>query len=250
MSIHPTALVSSAAAIGANVTVGPFTIVHDNVEIGEGTVIGSHCEIGVPIPRAGGRPLRIGPDALIRSHSVFYEGSVIGRELVTGHRVTVREGSRVGRNVQLGTLADVQGDCSIGDYTRTQTGVIIGKATTIGNCVWLFTNAIFLNDPTPPSDTIMGPIVDEFAVICADAVIHPGVRIGEGAVIAAQSNVTRSVEAHRIVCGNPLQDKGPTSRIRLKGSRAPAYPWTAHFSRGYPEDLVAKWLQEALDRVA
>jgi UDP-3-O-[3-hydroxymyristoyl] glucosamine N-acyltransferase len=57
----------------AGVSVGPYSIVHDNVVIGAGTTIGSHCEIGHPSALAEGRPLCIGENSLIRSHSVFYE---------------------------------------------------------------------------------------------------------------------------------------------------------------------------------
>lgn len=49
-NIHPTAIVSPKASIGADVTIGPFTIVHDKVQIGDGTTIESHCEIGHPTP--------------------------------------------------------------------------------------------------------------------------------------------------------------------------------------------------------
>ena len=73
--IHPTAIVSPLAQIGVNVRVGPFSIIHDNVVIGADTVIESHCEIGHPSALAGGRALVIGRGSLIRSHSVFYEGS-------------------------------------------------------------------------------------------------------------------------------------------------------------------------------
>ena len=39
-NIHPTAVVSKKAEIGNNVTIGPFTIIYDNVVIGVGNPIG------------------------------------------------------------------------------------------------------------------------------------------------------------------------------------------------------------------
>ena len=45
--IHPTALISPGAKLGSNVSVGPFSIIHDGVTIGNETSIGSHCEIGL-----------------------------------------------------------------------------------------------------------------------------------------------------------------------------------------------------------
>src|SRR5262245_66318315 len=51
--IHPTAIISSCARLGANVTVGPYSIIgdhvaiHDDVEIAGHVVIEGPCEIGV-----------------------------------------------------------------------------------------------------------------------------------------------------------------------------------------------------------
>ena len=40
--IHPTAIVDSKAEIDADVQIGPYSIINDNVSIGSGTVIGPH----------------------------------------------------------------------------------------------------------------------------------------------------------------------------------------------------------------
>jgi acetyltransferase-like isoleucine patch superfamily enzyme len=134
--IHPTAIVSSSAQLGWRVTVGAYSIIHEDVIVGDDSIIGSHCEIGCPTPLAEGRPLEIGKGSLIRSHSVFYAGSNFGDQLVTGHRVTVREGTTAGQNLQIGTLSDIQGDCSIGDFVRFHSNVHIGKHSKIGSYVF------------------------------------------------------------------------------------------------------------------
>ena len=46
--IHPTARVSPEAKLGENVTIGPFTIIHDEVQVGSGTRIDGYCELGYP----------------------------------------------------------------------------------------------------------------------------------------------------------------------------------------------------------
>src|SRR5690606_13439263 len=43
--IHPTALVDPGARIGANVSIGAYSIIGPEVEIGEGTSIGPHVVI-------------------------------------------------------------------------------------------------------------------------------------------------------------------------------------------------------------
>src|SRR5690348_7633471 len=137
-AIHPTAVVSRKADVPPDLRIGPFSVIHDDVRLGEGTVVESHCVIGQPTPLADGKPLVIGPNATIRSHSVFYQGSRFGERLVTGHRVTVRENTEAGKNLQIGTLSDFQGTLRIGDYTRTHSNVHLGQHSTVGSFVWIF----------------------------------------------------------------------------------------------------------------
>jgi acetyltransferase-like isoleucine patch superfamily enzyme len=227
------------------VRIGPFCVVHDDVEIGDDCEIGAHCELGHPTQRAGGRPLSIGAGALIRSYSLFYAGSTFGDGLATGHRVTVREGTAAGTNLQIGTLCDIQGTCRIGNYVRFHSNVHIGQHSTVGDFVWIFPYVVLTNDPHPPSEVMRGVTVEDYAAIATMSVILPGVTVGRGALVGAHSSVGRNVEADTVVAGNPAKPLCPTHQIKLKdGSGQPAYPWRRHFSRGYPPDIVAKWLDE------
>jgi UDP-3-O-[3-hydroxymyristoyl] glucosamine N-acyltransferase len=47
--------------------------------------------------------------------------------MVTGHHVIVRENTVAGLVFQIGTLSEIQGDCSIGDYVRFQSNIFVGK---------------------------------------------------------------------------------------------------------------------------
>lgn len=238
MTIHPTALVSPRAKLGRNVAVGPYTVIEDNVVIGDNVTIGGHCELGHPSRLADGTPLTIGAGSLIRSHSIFYEGSSFGEDLVTGHRVTVREGTRAGKNLQIGTLSDFQGHCEIGDYVRTHSNVHIGQHSKVGNFVWIFPYVVLTNDPHPPSEVMMGCEIGDYSIVATMSVVLPGVKIGEHALVAAHSNVSRDVEAFTVVGGNPAKFLCATEKVRLKdGTDRPAYPWPSHFQRGYPPEI-------------
>jgi len=240
--IHPTALVSPKAVLATGVRVGPFSIIHDNVNIGADTIIESHCELGVKTPLSDGSALKIGAGSKIRSHSIFYEGSSFGEKLITGHRVTVREGTSAGINLQLGTLCDVQGDCRIGDYVRFHSNVHIGRKSIIHDFVWIFPYVVLTNDPTPPSDTLLGCEIGEYAIVATMSVVLPGIKIGRRALVGAHACVGKDVPDNMIAAGVPAKIIGPTSNIKLRdGSGVSAYPWTSHFSRGYPESVVAKW---------
>lgn len=242
--IHPTALVSPEASIGKDVSVGPYTLIHGNVRIGDDCTIGSHCEIGHPAPRAQGRPLVIGRAALIRSHSTFYEGSTFGDHLTTGHQVTVREGTEAGAYFRIGTLGDIQGTCRVGEHVRLHSNVHLGMFATLGNFVWIFPCVVLTNDLHPPSECHRGVTVQDYAVICAKATLLPGVTIGSGAVVGGHSSVARDVEPDTVVTGVPARRIGRTQDILLADGSGPAYPWRRHFTRDYPEEVVARWAAE------
>lgn len=244
-NIHRTAIIDPLAKIADNVEIGPFSIIHANVVLASGCKIGAYCELGVESPLGDGSPLIIECGAVIRSHSVFYAASRFGEKLVTGHRVTVRENTTAGKGFQIGTLGDIQGDCVIGDYVRFQSNVLVSKMSTIGNFVWIYPFVMLTNDPHPPSNIVKGVTVGDFAVIATMSVILPGVKIGEGALIAAHSLLRIDAEPGMLYMGSPAEKVGGTNKIRLQdGTLNPAYPWTSHFSRGYPEDIVNAWSTE------
>ena len=241
-SIHCTAIVDPLANISDNVEIGPFSIIHANVVLAGGSKIGAYCELGIASSLSKGTPLIIEKDSIIRSHSVFYESSRFGEKLVTGHRVTVRENTIAGKNLQIGTLCDIQGDCVIGDYVRFHSNVHIGKMSMIGNFVWIFPYVVLTNDPHPPSNILKGVTVGDYAVIATMSVILPGVRIGEGTLIAAHSSLKEDAESGMLYMGSPAQKICSANKIKLQdGTRRPAYPWISHFSRGYPDDIVNTW---------
>jgi acetyltransferase-like isoleucine patch superfamily enzyme len=245
--IHPTSIVSPDAVIGRDVTIEPLCVIHPNVVVGDGSFIGSHSTLGSPTadyfsnPTAyEPAPCRIGRNAVVRSHSVFYSGAEIGDDFSCGHRVTVREGSRVGNGAQVGTGSDLQGKLSIGNYSRLHSGVFVPHHTTIEAFVWIFPHAILLNDPHPPSDTCtQGPTIRQFAVIGAHATIAASVEVGEGALVGAMSLVRHDVPAHRVVAGIPARDFGSTADVVChEGRLESVYPWWRQFRRGYPDGVL------------
>ena len=243
--IHKTALVSDKADIGKNVVIGPFTVVHENVVVKDNSIIEGFCEIGYPTNLAKTNALVIGENSLIRSHSIFYQGSVFGDRLITGHRVTIRENVTAGKNLQIGTLSDFQGDCEIGDFVRTHSNVHIGKKSIIGDFVWIFPYVVLTNDPHPPSDILEGVIVHDYAVIATMSVLLPGVTVGSNSLVAAHSLVNKDVPESQVVGGAPAKILCAADVIKLKGSEGKsAYPWPRHFHRGYPEEVVSKWKQD------
>lgn len=225
------------------VRIHPTSIIHPGVSIGPGSTIGAFCEIGVPSPLADSDQLVFGSNSLIRSHSIFYQGSRFGHGLTTGHRVTVRENVTAGDFLQVGTLSDIQGHCTFGDHVRLHSNVHIGQLSRIGSFVFIFPYVVLTNDPTPPSNDLVGATIDDFGIVATMSVVLPGARIGSGALVGASSLVKGEVPPDSIYVGNPGKVVGSTSKIRLHDG-SPAYPWRRHFHRGYPADVVERWKAE------
>lgn len=242
--IHPTSILGKNVKLGRNVRIGPFSIIHDNVELGDDVEVGSYSEIGMATPLAKTNELKIGAGAIIRSHTVIYTGSSIGRDLRTGHRVTIRENMKIGNGFQIGTLGDIQGDATIGDYVKCHSNVHICKTAMIEDCVWVFPFVVLTNDPHPPSEVLDGPTIKRYAVIATMSVVLPGVTVGEGALIGAHSLVRSDVEADTVCAGVPGKDRGPTQNIIHTKTGQPVYPWRHTFRRGYPEAMTKSWNEE------
>lgn len=238
------------AKIGKNVSIGPYTIVHSNVIIGDNTIIEGYCELGVQNSLCDNTPLIISENSLIRSHSIFYASSVFGKSLVTGHRVTVREKTKAGDCVQIGTLGDIQGHCEIGDYVKMHSNVHIGQHSKICDYVWLFPYVVLTNDPHPPSEYLLGCEIGSFSVVATMSVVLPGVKIGQDVFVGAHSLISKNVPDEMIIAGNPAKVLGHVSKIKLKdGTKRAAYPWRRHFHRGYPDALIENWMKEFNNKI-
>jgi acetyltransferase-like isoleucine patch superfamily enzyme len=243
MSISPLAKVGCKARLGKNISIGDFTIIHDNVILGDDVTVESHCVLGYPTPNSDGDPLVIGDRAHIRTHSIFYEGSVFGDDLITGHHVMVREKFKAGKNFQIGTMCDFEGYAEVGDYVRTHSNIHITQKIKIGNFVWIFPSTVFSNGLYPPCNELEGSIVEDYAVIGILSCIMPGVSIGTRSLVGSHSLVKRDVLPDTVVGGVPAKKICMTKDLKMRDGSS-AYPWTAHFHRGFPEEIVKSWMKE------
>ena len=242
--------ISKKAKIGKRVTLGPYTIVHDNVVIGNDTTIESHCVIGYPTKLAKGKPLLIQKDSHIRSHSIFYEGSRFGPKLVTGHSVLVRENCVAGRELQVGTNTIIDGDCTIGDCVKFHSDVILAKRSKIGHFVYLYPGVRVLNDPFPPSFLEEGVTIKDMAVLTTGALLLPGVTVGLGCFVAAGSVVRSDIPDLHCVSGNPAALFATLDRF-MSPKYGRYHPWVSRFKGKYSKESypLMKSIVEKIDRL-
>ena len=85
--------------------------------------------------------------------------------------------------------------------------ITIGDNAQVTEDVYFFThgggNSVRQIDPT--FDAFGKIVVENWAYIGAGSMLMPGVTIGEGALVAAGSIVTKSVDPHTVVGGNPAR---------------------------------------------
>ena len=126
--IHATAQIDPSARLGANVSVGAYSVIGAEVEIGEGTVIGPH--VVIEGPTRIGRDNRISQFASLggapqdkkfqgeRTELVIGDRNLI-REFVTVNRGTGDGGgiTRIGNDNWLLAYVHVAHDCQIGNNT-------------------------------------------------------------------------------------------------------------------------------------
>lgn len=229
---YPDARVSVDACIGNGVSIGPGTVVHEHVEIGDGSIIGENCVLGHLGPGEV-LPLVIGANSVIRSHSVFYAASRFGERLETGHHVVVRERTRAGANLRIGNFCDIEGDCSFGDYCRLHGYAHVGKGSSIGDFVWLFSLTTLTNDPLPPSALASPVTIEDGAVLCVGVTVLPGTVIRKGAFLSAGAMGQGDIPAGAVVAGPEGRVVGHVSGLMhfASGTR---HPWMRHFDRGLP----------------
>lgn len=103
-------------------------------------------------------------------------------------------------NLTMGSKSSIAEDCCL----RCRDKIIIGKNVCISRGVYLLTASHDITSPT--FQMITAPIkVEDNVWIATKSIIGKGLRIGEGAVVAAYSNVVKDVEPWTVVGGNPAR---------------------------------------------
>ena len=162
---------------------------------------------GYPVARGDACPLVLGSGARLRSGTVLYDGSTIGRGLQTGHGVVIREGCDVGDDVSVWTNSVIDYGCRIGDRVKIHCNCYVAQYSELEDDVFLAPGVTIANDLYPgdqrSAQLMAGPRIGAGAQIGVNVTILPFVRIGAGALIGAGSVVTRDIPAAVVAFGNP-----------------------------------------------
>ena len=194
MTIHPTALIDSQAALGEGVEIGPYVVIGPNVKVGPRTRIGAHCVLE--------------GYTTIGSECELFTGAVVGSIpqdlkyrgeeslLLIGDRNKIREYVTINPGTEGGGGKTVIGsDCLLMAYSHVAHDCLIGDRVVIAN-----------------SAALAGHIVvEDRATIGGLVGIHQFVRVGTLAFIGGCSRVAQDVPPYATVVGYPAKVFGLNS---------------------------------------
>ena len=214
--ISSSSIIGSKVNIGANVVIGKNVIIDDNVSIGPNSVIDSTSMIGKNTKIFSN--IHLYQDSIIGSDCIIHSGVVIGADgygfvsLEDDHIKIPQLGKVViGNNVEIGANSTIDcgtiGDTMIGDMCKLDNGVQIGHNVSIGKGCLLTAHV-----------TIAGSTkIGEFCAFGGQAGAVDNVTIGDKAIFACYTAVTKDLPGGKMYSGAPARE------IKEKNKRDAVY---------------------------
>lgn len=184
--IDERAIIHPSARLADNVTVGPWSVIGEDVEIGEGTIINSHVVIK--------GPTRIGQNNHIYQFSSIGEATPDLKyryeptRLEIGDNNVIREGVTIHR----GTVQDKSLTC-VGDGNLIMAYAHIGHDCVVGN------HCIMVNNAALAGHVELG----DWVILSGYTLVHQYCKIGAHAFTGMGTAVGKDVPAYVTVAGNP-----------------------------------------------
>ena len=126
----------------------------------------------------------------------------IGKDTKIWQFCVVLEKAVIGKNCNICAHVLIENDVVVGNNVTVKSGVQLWDGIRIEDNVFIGPNVTFTNDLYPRSkqypEKFMQTVVKKGASIGANATIIPGITIGENAMIAAGSIVTKDVPANTL----------------------------------------------------
>lgn len=155
----------------------------------------------------------------LRSGTIIYKGSKIGKRFVSGHNAVIREDNIIGDDLTIGVNSYLGPGNRIGNNVKIHTNCFL-EGVILEDNVIISPHVVFTNDPYPPCkicvEEVRGAIVGKNTVIGANVTILPGIKIGENVLVGAGSVVTKDIPDDVVVAGNPARIIKKKSEIKHK----------------------------------
>ena len=187
--------------------------IQPSCDIDSGTVVGYEYNEET-------EPAVLCENVIIREGSTVYADVILHDGVQTGHDVLVREFTEIGTETIVGTKTVIDGRSDISENVSIQTGVYIPSQTIIENKVFVGPNAVLTNDPYPIRQDceLAGPTIKQSASIGANAVLNPGITVGERSFVASGAVVTRDVPPDTLAVGIPAEFKPLPAELQAENT--------------------------------
>lgn len=219
VSIGYFSVIEEGVVLGDNVTIGNNVTIHAGTVIGSDVFISDNCVVGRwPKPAKASTvkldpnlpPLTIGDGTTLGAGTVLYRGSTIGKEVMIGDLASVREKCSIGDRVVIGRGVAVENQVEIGPYTKIQTNAYITAYTTIEERVFIAptvttTNDNFMGRTKERFKYVRGPLIKRGARVGGGSILLPGVAVAEESFIAAGAVVHKDTEPAKVYVGVPAR---------------------------------------------
>jgi UDP-2-acetamido-3-amino-2,3-dideoxy-glucuronate N-acetyltransferase len=160
------------------------------------------------------------PNNFIHPTANIHRSVLIGDGTKVWINVQIRENATIGNNCIISKDVYIDHEVKIGNNCKIQNSVSVYSGVTILDDVFIGPNVAFTNDKVPRAFNldwkIIPTIVKTGSSIGSNATIICGITIGEYAMVAAGSVVTRDVPPYTLVMGNPARQ---VSKIDRAGNR-------------------------------
>ena len=204
MSVHTSAIVSTNARIGREVSIGPGVVIEDDTVIGDGCDIRAHAVVKRYVTLGAGNRV--------------HEGAVLGGEpqdlsfreqvshLVIGDRNVLREGVTIHRSTKVGGATLVGSDCFL------MVNVHVAHDNRIGDGVIMANNVMLAGHVE----------VGDRAFLGGGAGVHQFCRVGRLAMVGGNAKVVQDCLPFVITDGHPARARGlNVVGLRRAGVAAP-----------------------------
>jgi UDP-2-acetamido-3-amino-2,3-dideoxy-glucuronate N-acetyltransferase len=169
-------------------------------------------------PRVAGTA-DVDPRARLGAGAVVWHLAQVREDAVIGAGTSLGRGAYVGPGVVLGENCKVQNAALVYEPAVLGDGVFIGPAVVLTNDVWPRAVNPDLTRKSADDWHAVGVTIGTGAAIGARSVCIAPLEIGEWALVAAGSTVTRDVPAYGLVVGSPARRVGWVGRAGIRLDR-------------------------------